>query len=594
MNQLRMSLLNMSLLQMSLSAAGMIFVITVIRAIAINRLPKSTFAVLWGITLARLLVPFSFPSPFSVYSLLNRLGTGSIGGILTAKGLPFIPVSSGAPGIPAPMGVPGAPGIPLSSAVPAPPAITAFPTFAFPAPGASLWTWIWIIGLILCALYFIIAYIRCRRKFMNSRPVENAFTVQWLTNHRCKRPVTIRQTGGISAPLTYGLLQPVILMPDGTDWTDTKELQYVLTHEYVHIRRMDGVTKLSLTAALCIHWFNPMVWVMYILANRDIELSCDEKVVRTFGETIKSAYALALIDMEEKKSGLTPLCSHFSKNAIEERIEAIMKIRKTTVFSLVTACAVVITVGSTFATSAAPKSTPDQAKDRSTKQTEAEAPFAYKFQPDPQIYSQYSSYGITVSEDGEILLYNGRRVRLFVDEHSDTEAFFADEAGTLDLSVMRNAAGNITGIETISGRKAQEYREAFFAGDTLSNVEVMENAQATVYETVNETVHETVNDTVNGTVQDTTGKYKFDQYSAYGITLSSDGNVLYHNDRRVKLLVDELADGNFETFWTDEAGTDRLAVARDSKGRITDIKSISEDQAQKYHERIKSLFPMAH
>ena len=73
----------------------------------------------------------------------------------------------------------------------------------------------------------------------------------------------------------------------------------------------------------------PLVWVMYVLANRDIELSCDETVVRTFGETMKSAYALALIGLEERKSGVAaPLFNYFAKNAITERINAIMSTRQ--------------------------------------------------------------------------------------------------------------------------------------------------------------------------------------------------------------------------------------------------------------------------
>ena len=97
-----------------------------------------------------------------------------------------------------------------------------------------------------------------------------------------------------------------------------KQLQYVLSHEYVHIYRYDTVTKLIATLALCIHWFNPFVWVMYILFNRDIELACDESVIRQFGEKSKSAYSLMLINMEATKSGLLPFCNSFSKNAIEE------------------------------------------------------------------------------------------------------------------------------------------------------------------------------------------------------------------------------------------------------------------------------------
>ena len=78
------------------------------------------------------------------------------------------------------------------------------------------------------------------------------------------------------------------------DWKNEKQLQYVLSHEYVHIYRYDTVTKLIATLALCIHWFNPFVWVMYILFNRDIELACDESVIRQFGEKSKSAYSLML------------------------------------------------------------------------------------------------------------------------------------------------------------------------------------------------------------------------------------------------------------------------------------------------------------
>ena len=91
---------------------------------------------------------------------------------------------------------------------------------------------------------------------------------------------------------------------------------------------------------------------MYVLANRDIELSCDEAVVRLFGENAKAAYARALISMEETRSGLTPLCNNFSKNGIEERIIAIMKIKRTTVFSFIMTGLIVAGTATMFATSA--------------------------------------------------------------------------------------------------------------------------------------------------------------------------------------------------------------------------------------------------
>ena len=310
----------MSLLQMSFAGGILILAVIVIRALAINMLPKKAFNALWWISVVRLMIPFSIPSAFSVYSLMGSHAPGN--GLQTIRVLPI-----GASGQAASM----------------PDSIT---------NAVSTWTVVWAAGVLVCAVFFSLAYWKCRKEFQTSIPVGNDFTENWLSVHQQGRRISIRQSGRFSAPLTYGVLHPVILMPTSTKWENTDSLAYVLAHEYVHIRRFDSIRKLVLIVVLCVHWFNPLVWVMYILANRDIELSCDEAVVRFFGENTKAAYARALISMEETRSGLTPLCSSFSKNAIEERITAIMKIKKTTVFSLVLAGFIVVGTATAFATSA--------------------------------------------------------------------------------------------------------------------------------------------------------------------------------------------------------------------------------------------------
>ena len=95
--------------------------------------------------------------------------------------------------------------------------------------------------------------------------------------------IVIRRSDRISSPLTFGVLRPVILLPKSTDWSDEDALRFVLEHEFVQVRHFDALFKLALVAAVCIHWCNPLVWAMYILANRDIDLSCDEAVIRRFG-----------------------------------------------------------------------------------------------------------------------------------------------------------------------------------------------------------------------------------------------------------------------------------------------------------------------
>lgn len=322
----------MSLMEMSLSGAVMILAIAALRSFTVNRLPKGTFSLLWMVALVRLLVPYSLPSVYSVYSMVNRLPAAQD----AALPLPPVLFSPTLPAAPQPM--------------------TGSPAPAVAQP-VNWWAVLWLAGTAVCVLWFALCYVRCRREFRMSLPVRNAFVRHWLRTHKLRRGIEIRQSAHIAAPLTYGVLRPVILVPKGTDWTDSRTLRYVLEHEYNHIRRFDAAAKLLFTAALCLHWFNPAVWLMYFLANRDMELSCDEAVIRLFGQGVRSNYAMTLIHMEETKGGYLPLANGFSKNAIEERIKAIMKTKKITLWVSLIALILVISVAILFATS--PKQTPN-------------------------------------------------------------------------------------------------------------------------------------------------------------------------------------------------------------------------------------------
>ncbi|WP_025026445.1 M56 family metallopeptidase [Caldalkalibacillus mannanilyticus] len=305
----------MSIVQMSLSASVLIVAIVLIRSFTLHKLPKKTFLFLWGVVILRLLVPFSIPSQFSFYTgidMINHI---------------FIPESSSAR-MTSTQNVAGI----LSTAEP-----IEIGTVAVSISPIEI---VWFAGLCACVLFFTVAYIYYYREFRMSLPVENDFAVRWLREHPLRRSIQIRQSDRIITPLTYGVFHPVILFPKKTDWTEETKLQYVLTHELVHIRRFDTLTKLVLIAAVCVHWFNPFVWLMYVLVNRDIELCCDETVMRKLGETKKTAYALTLIELEEKKRYFIPLISGFSRNALEERIVSIMKMKKST--SLVTVLAIIL------------------------------------------------------------------------------------------------------------------------------------------------------------------------------------------------------------------------------------------------------------
>lgn len=320
----------MSLMQMSFLGAVMILAIAVVRRLAMNRLPKKVFILLWYAVLLRLAVPFSVPSVFSAYSLVNvdeplfdALAETPVGNVV----LPAATAENA-------LGPEAAPAEPEAGAA------------------VSVWFSVWCVGAAGCAVFFVSAYLRCYLEFRTSLPVQCDSVSGWLERHPLRRAIKVRQSDRTATPLTYGIISPVILLPKDTEWDNEEQLQYILVHEYMHIRHWDMAGKLAAAAALCIHWFNPMVWLMYFLFNRDMELACDESVVRQFGVQARSAYAKTLIAMKEKESGFVPLYNSFSKNAIEERITAIMKTKKLTVGALLISAVVLAGVVALFATSA--------------------------------------------------------------------------------------------------------------------------------------------------------------------------------------------------------------------------------------------------
>lgn len=424
----------MKLLQMSLAGGVMILVITVIRALAIERLPKKTFLALWAAALARLLAPVSLPSALSIYSLLARRAPAAAEWTAVLA-LPDLPVAA-------------------ETAA----AAAAQQTASAPAAQPPVWTIVWAVGAAVCAVVFAVAYGRCCREFRASFPVENDVIRRWLQSHPLRRTIAIRQSGRISSPLTFGVLRPVILVPKKTDWTDETALRYVLEHEFVHIQRFDVLSKLLLIAAVCVHWFNPLVWVMYVLANRDLELSCDETVLRRFGGDVRAAYARVLIRMEAARGGFAPLCNHFGKNAIEERITAIMKTKRITIVSLGLAALLVAGTVTVFATSAkrGTSGTPVKASGAFAEENAAFAgsggtavESGVPLQPD----TEYTAAGI--SSKGRLWYYAGQPVAMIYD---DNDSIYMDEeaAGGGYLHVRRDSAGVISGVDVLTKEQFRE------------------------------------------------------------------------------------------------------------------------------------------
>lgn len=531
----------MSLLQMSFLGTVIILLIVVLRAVLINRLPKKTFLILWWIALIRLLVPFSIKSVTSIYSLLQSIYS-DINPVRTAQTTTFLPIHGNMPEI--------ANG--LSEAM------------VQRTESISILSVIWLAGLLLCFGFFAVSYIKCYREFRFSLPVENDILEAWKEKHPLKRSLSIRQTETIAAPLSYGVIRPVILMPKNTEWKNIYQLRYVLEHEYVHIRRLDMLTKLIMIAAVCIHWFNPLVWVMYILFSRDLELSCDETVVRRFGMDIKSVYATALISMEEKKSGLTPLCNSFSKNAIEERIRAIMKIKKTSKFAVIISAVLVICVTGGFATSAS-----SLEKKTETAQENGETTVALNevnIREDESLSSSdvewwtAEEYAKWLDEEKEVL-------QSMIGEKAYTggDGWFVWTQEKVDETIALYE-DNLQKIKDgMKLSKSSDDAVGITMAYSPENIEYAKQEAETVTE--NKDSNENV-----------FSEEQLSEYAKAGITYQKETGFLMYDGKTIGYFRDEFKPGTY-TISSKRGGTLRVEVQRENYGTITDVKAepLSDD-----------------
>ncbi|MEG2420002.1 MAG: M56 family metallopeptidase, partial [Oscillospiraceae bacterium] len=260
----------MNLLTMSFNASILIAAILLLRALAIHRVPKRLFSLCWGVAIIRLLVPLSFPIQIPVLIKLTD---------------PPVPI--------------------LQEYV---------PSFVEMLPEQIILAW----GIVSILLFiaFVVSYYRGYRDLSISLPCNRPTVQNWLQLQKGKRSIQVRISDQVSQPLTYGVVKPIIVLPKTLDLTDEQSLFAILSHELSHIKRFDTGIKMLLALVVCIHWFNPLVWVMYFLANRDMELACDDLVIRRMDSRQKAAYAQMLLDFSCNLHESAPLFSGFSRYAI--------------------------------------------------------------------------------------------------------------------------------------------------------------------------------------------------------------------------------------------------------------------------------------
>ena len=317
-----------ALLLRSLTGGVLIAVILLLRVLLRRYLPQNTFRALWIIALFHLLLPRLPQSPLSLYNL--QFGAAQMpGGKIEGTGTVFT-----------------VQGLPIVSGQWSDAAAQSF------RERGDLFFRLWLIGMVLCAGWFLMGYLRIARKVHTAQDVPAEVMVWWM--REVKHPITLRQSSAVSTPLACGYLKPIILLPVHTDWSDRETLRCVLLHESAHVRRGDLWLKAGVAAAVSIYWFAPWVWLMLYKAEQDIELACDAAVLRRLGADQRRSYAMALIRMEEQKPQRSILASGFAGNALEARIIAIMKNKKTTKAALAAAILLCLCVTMVLAAAARP------------------------------------------------------------------------------------------------------------------------------------------------------------------------------------------------------------------------------------------------
>lgn len=295
-------------LNMSITASAVILCVLLARLL-LRRAPKLFSYALWAVVLFRLLCPVS------VSSALSLMGVFRMPAAETGQ-MEYLPISAD--------GVAGTPALPESEAA----AKAEVPQAAAQGAPALLTAagWVWLGGMAVLLIYNLVQLLRLRRRLVGAAKLRDNV---YLSDHA-------------DTPFVLGLLRPKIYLPSSLSGS---ERVYIIEHEQHHIRRGDPWIRLLAFAALCIHWFNPLVWVAFTLSGRDMEMSCDEAVMKRMGPEIRAAYSSSLLRLsvgKHPKPG-TPLA--FGEGDPKRRIRNIMNYRKPALWAV--AGAVILCIGLT-------------------------------------------------------------------------------------------------------------------------------------------------------------------------------------------------------------------------------------------------------
>lgn len=472
--------MDMPLYLMALYGSMMIAVVLLLRSLLRNRLPKFIFPLLWGLVLVRLLIPFSLSSPISapvpewqmppsqeptVYIVENTTTN-----VAAQEGMVY--------------------------------------SFAENSDGFRLnrqrvLMSVFLLGAAATAGILLSQKLRYSRRLKNSLLVEHNQIINTILRDMGMGHILVFTSDEIATPLVCGVWSPRIYLPAGMDFRQPQLLWHILSHETMHINRKDNWVKAVMLFALCLHWYNPLVWILSKCLSSDLEAACDAAVLRQIGVDERQGYATSLLSMAISGNPSTLLYSAFSKTEVERRIKNVLGYKGATAFVLTLSMLFVLGTTIVFATAGqAPFSAyfssycastssqwgakaeltrdiafgenadrradntildvlnADTSNDPDIIANQVQTALAKEFKVEKSAFQvvvslcldedtvaqEYKNQGITKGTDG-LYLYKGEAVRAYTDEMLGMVQ--TQEKGVVDISVQRNRLGEITSVTVL-------------------------------------------------------------------------------------------------------------------------------------------------
>lgn len=295
---------------MSLTGAFVIAALCIVR-IFLKKAPKIISYCLWAVAGFRLLFPFSVESIFSLIPFKTQM-------------IPMDIATQQAPRINSGISF-------MNNAVSDVLPKAASSTGVNPL---NMWmtisSYIWFAGVVIMLIYGIVSFFILKRKMRESIQIEE----------------NVYESENIKSPFVLGIFKPKIYLPINLSEGEKK---YIILHEQTHIHRHDHIVKFVAYFILCLHWFNPLAWISFILMGADMEMSCDESVLREMGDETKKDYSMSLLSFATNRRIINGSPLSFGEGGIKERIKNVLNFKKASRLVIIVSVALVAIISLGFA-----------------------------------------------------------------------------------------------------------------------------------------------------------------------------------------------------------------------------------------------------